>query len=523
MRHLLRSPLLYLLAGVACIQVATMPSMFYPGDNFAPRAEVADLLATGNWGIDYAYRENLGGFVAERGQYLYENDARQKFFSKYGVGYSLFYLPPLLAEKLYTGTIVPMQGTRSQMLFLNLYQVLITLIIAAYLYLLARLYTPRRWLCAVFVLAVFYGNFTWHYLRSPTLEIFQLLPFVGMFYHFVRFLRDRRDGTETRATWGHLLSASLWTGVLFLTKLSYGPLIPIMGLFAAFVGPRERSLRTRLGRAFSTDFWKLAMLLVLPLALTGIIFMAVNYYRCGSVFEDGYGQWYRNGKLQAQLDVRVVPRALRGLFLKPRNQWNVFVHYPLILVALGGVVRFARRRLVESVFLGVVVLATLLPVLCFHTWHGAWCYAPRYTLVVLMVGSLPSVAAAEWLLGLRSRFLGIGAMALIASMLLYSLHLQWYVNSLHYFTYYYLESMFGQFKIERIDNYFKQTYHRGLIHRDLLRYVKGQGEFLPMIEIERRIAPQYRHVLPQLDAQLKSLARPNFFFVPSLMKARGDS
>ncbi len=504
--------LVSLLLGIAVFHTATMPSMFYPGDNFAPRAEVADLLETGSWGIDYSYRKQFGGFVEERGQYLFENDARQKFFSKYGIGYSILYLPPLLAEKLYTGKIAPMIGTRSQMLFINLHQILLTLIIAFYVYRLAALYTARRWLCASFVLASFYGTFMWHYLRSPTLEIFQIFPFVGAYYHFVCFLRSRAAGSETRRTWLHLAASMSWGGLLFLVKLSYAPFLALIGLFAVLAGPPEQRIFMRVVEALKRDKWRLAVCLLVPSLVAAGIFMATNYYRCGSVFEDGYGQWMRGGKVVARLELKYIPGALAGMFLKPRNGYNVFVHYPIFLLGLAGMALFARRRALEFIFLLSVVVSNWFLISCFHSWAGAWCYAPRYLLVPLLVGTLPMIAAIEWLVGLRWVSIKAVVLTTILGVLLWSFQMQWYMNSLHYFTWYYLASMFAQFKVERIDDYFQSAIQRGDIHRDLIRYTRRQGTFYPMTVLHDLVPPNQQRVLTQVDANLKQMARPNFYF-----------
>ncbi len=504
--------LIGLLIGIAAFHVATMPGMFYPGDNFAPRAEVADLLATGSWGIDYSYRQQFGGFLQERGQYLFENDARQKFFSKYGVGYSLLYVPPLLAEKLYAGKIAPMVGTRSQMFILNIYQIILSLVIAFYVYRLAGLYTKRRWLCAAFVLANFYGTFMWHYLRAPTLEIFQLFPFVGAYYHLLRFMRARTNDDDSRGMWMHLAASMAWGGLLFLVKLSFGPFLALIWLFAVFAGPRERSLISRVKVAVLKDYWRFALCLLVPSLIVGSVFLATNYYRCGSIMEDGYGQWVKNGKVVARLSATCIPRSLKGMFLQPHNGYNVFVLYPLFLLGLAGMPMFARRYRVEFALLLLVAISNWLIVACFHNWVGAWCYAPRYLLIPLLLCAFPAISFVEWLLRTRWLTAKIGVFVATLAILLWSFQMQWHVNSLHYFTWYYVTPFFQQFKIEQIDNYLKSSIHRGYLHRDLARYVRKKGEFYPITVLKERIHPNQRGVLPRIDAQLKQMARPNFYF-----------
>ncbi len=497
---------------VSAFHFITMPSMFYPGDNFAPRAEVAGFLATGEWGLDYTFRKQLGGFVEERGQYLYENDARQKFFSKYGIGYSLLYLPPLFVEKLYAGTIAPMVGTDSQMFILNVYQILLTLIITVYLYRLAGLYTSRKWLSAAFVLASFYGTFMWHYLRAPTLEIFQFFPFIGAYYHLVCFVRQREAGSRGGTMWGHLAASAAWAGLLFLVKVSYGPFLAIIWMFALLSGVPGSSVWERVRHAVGRDRWRFAACLGLPALVTAGVYLGANYYRCGSLLADGYGQWVQGGKVVARLDIRCIPQSLKGMFLQPDNGYNALIHYPLFVFAWLGVPLFVRRRAMEAAFLGVVVLSNWLLIACFHSWGGAWCYGPRYLIVPMLVGSLPVLAWVEWLLQRRAVSVRAAVLAPMVGILLWSFQLQWHMNAIHYFTMYYMSGLFSQFKVERIDDYFNRCVHRGLIHRDLVRYARGKGDFYPMRVLNGLVSPTQRAVLPRLDGHLKQFAKPNFYF-----------
>ena len=79
----------------------TMPAFFYPGDNFTPRAEAAHLLMTGEFGIPLSRADELGEFVNphDRGRYFVENYSQGRFFSKYGLTYTLLYLPPMAPSR----------------------------------------------------------------------------------------------------------------------------------------------------------------------------------------------------------------------------------------------------------------------------------------------------------------------------------------------------------------------------------------------------------------------------------------
>jgi len=137
-RHL---PLLFLLLAVGIFHVLTMPKFFYPGDNQVPRAECANFINSGKLGIDYSQKRIAAGLLEQRGQYFYENDARQELYSKYGIGYTLLYIVPLWAEKLYSGYLDLFSSTPSQLVFLNIYNVIFTLLSTVYFWFIRFLRT----------------------------------------------------------------------------------------------------------------------------------------------------------------------------------------------------------------------------------------------------------------------------------------------------------------------------------------------------------------------------------------------
>ncbi len=115
--------LLLLLLAVSLIQILTIPRFYYDGDNYASRAEAINLVNTGQLGIPYEDREELKRLAHVRGQYFFENDSRNRFFSKYGIGLTLVQLPPVLVEQMLAPELRLLQRTDSLLLFMNLYHV----------------------------------------------------------------------------------------------------------------------------------------------------------------------------------------------------------------------------------------------------------------------------------------------------------------------------------------------------------------------------------------------------------------
>ena len=556
-RFKLDAVLVLLFVGIAAFHVVTMPKMFYPGDNFAPRAEAANWIMTGQLGLDYSWRPRLGGFLEQRGQYLFENDEKRLFYSKYGFANTLLYLPPLLAEKLYAGKVDGFRGTRTQMLFLNIYQVLFSLGAVAYLYGLTSFFTKRKWLRVLFIVLSVYTTMLWHYLRAPTMEIFQITPFLGFCYHSLRYLRGRTAGADG-SVWRHLAAAVCWAGVIVLLKASF-VLLFVAVWPAAFLVRPERQACAPPGtcRAFSLvaglvsnvfanlrkDYKRYILWLLLPSVFFAVCLLGVNYYKFDDPFESGYQQWKRkDGSDFMKYSVEYAPKAFKEFFITGNNNANVWITYPLFLFAVFGVWSFTRRHTTEALFLGFVFVTNLFAMCCLSFHTGEWCYGPRYLLHVLIIGSLPFITLCELILRLPKKRVLAGAMlaVVLAVVSAWSFRMQWHMNSLHYFTFYYASSIASgtaksiqesvlksvppnlkdqweerlSTKRDEIRAYFRNPFHRGLIHRDIVRHVEHGAPFPPFESVKAMLPPaQQEKAAAHLRKLLAQQVQENLWFL----------
>ena len=94
-----------------------------------------------------------------------------------------------------------------------------------------------------------------------------------------------------------------------------------------------------------------------------------------------------------------------------------------------------------------------------------------------------------------------------------SAQMQIHMNSLEYFTYHNLEAAFSGFKDERIDRYFKEKWHRGTIHRDLMDHARGKAAFPPLIVTAYITAPDNSALIQKLEYRLAELASLNYLFL----------
>lgn len=309
-----------LLAVVTLVNVLALPRYEYVGDPFAIRLEAVHLLRTGELGVP----PEIGSRMGTRGQYFFENVDKGRWFSKYGVLNTLIAMPPLVAERVFTGALP--WGSRSRVHFLNALNLLLALASAAYLMATLGLYTRDEVLKWIYVLAAFYATFWWNYLRAHASEIYQTLFFIAFYFHLVSFLRRR--GRFRR----HLLAAGLFLSALCLTKLSHLILIPAAGvaLFAA-----ERQAVTEGGATQTRGRWssclkEAAAGFGIPVLCLLVVIGLVNDYKFGGPLVTGYQQ------LESERDLLGgdLGTALRGFFFSAEG--SVFTHFPLFLFALAG-------------------------------------------------------------------------------------------------------------------------------------------------------------------------------------------
>ena len=499
------------IAGV--VLFVSMPRSLYPGDRNASRIQAILLVTRGELGLPYAERDVLGGFLEQKGQYFFENDAKQRLYSKYGMGYTLFQLPPILVEKAVSKDIPLMGANPSLMPILNGYHILLALIAAAYLYGIAALFTKRKWLRMGFVLTAYFCTFTWNYLRAPAHEILQLVPFVATYYHMMRFLRARSDGQERfRECWAHLLLTTVFLCILVVMKLFFVMFAVVAGVSAIAAGRTGVSFISRIRQNVTKHFLHYVWYMGVP-ALVGVAAMLTfNHIRFGSVLESGYSQWQPQGVYMVMFKLSRFPEAVKGYFFGTGNH-SVWLHNPVFFFALFGFYRFFRRQPACRLFFFLALLVNIGAV-CFYVTWGDWCYGPRHMMLWAMIGALPVISFVEWLVeSARPRLIAWASGVVMIVAIAWSFQMQMNMNAIQYFAFYYLEPVFRDFKQSNIQQYFDGAFHRGFIHADIIAHNQRKRPFPPVAEAETLILPQYRQqFVMQMNGVLKRLGTSNYFF-----------
>ncbi|MCE9589281.1 MAG: hypothetical protein K8S99_02020 [Planctomycetes bacterium] len=409
-----------LLLVVAGVDLLCMPAGFSAGDPPIWREEAKAVLR-GQLSVDSRLIDTFG----KNGEYLVQNTRNARWYSKYGIVNSLMALPPMLIDRWVAGALRPM-GVEPDLWIFNLYQIFLSLLVCAVLYRLTGWYTPRITTRVLYVLAVFYGTYFWYYQRAQSSEVYQVLFFTAFFSFFVGYLR-KLWRTEGRPGWGGgagLLAAWLFVGVLVLTRILFGLLIPAMIVAAVAV-------IWRLGpvRRWGVLLRQVGLLAGPPCVIVGVLGW-INWVKFGSPLLTGYHVSHLSDS---------VPRGrlwdgVWGLLFD--MQGSVLWYFPVLLFALAALPRFYRKYKIDAVVMAVVVGVFVLVLAKIPIWRGEWTYGPRYMLFALPVLGLPFLTWVDGLLDEPRRWKTWAAVVVTAVTLLYSGYLTERQNRLDFYIYY---------------------------------------------------------------------------------------
>ena len=487
-----------ILATVALIGFFGMPAQEYIADPLVMRDEAISLLNTGSLEIPSSVI-----FPDEtKGKYFFYNETTHRWYSKYGIMNSIMYLIPLQMEKWIEGSLPFASPDRT--LYLNVYNLILSLASAVYLFFIAARYTRSGLVIAVFILSALYCTFWWNYLRAQNSEIYQTLFMLAFYYHLSAGLRPPESPApdESKTDPWHLGLAGLFLGLLILVKVFYLIVLPIALAFLIYhFGQQFRRLPGEAGKRFRP---LPALAFAIPIFLALGVLLLTNWHRFGSPWETGYGQWREHGKPVFGGNL------LSGLFGYLLDVHDcVFLYFPILVFALPGFPVFLRKhpgpgRLVITLFLVFLLVQSQLV-----DWFGGWCYGPRYLLSVLPLVSLPFLMTLEILFQRIRQAWAPCCLAAISVVLLYSFHLQMNANALPFFTFFNLRDQFAALHRPEIDAYFDRR-PISIINGDLLEYKNGK----PWPPLERATA-----LLPPEQSEgyrelVNSSIVSNYYFFP---------
>jgi hypothetical protein len=221
--------------------------------------------------------------------------------------------------------------------------------------------------------------------------------------------------------------------------------------------------------------------------------LAVNAYKFGSPFDNGYTQWARQTRL---FDGRLLEGVTGFLF---DGQKSVFINFPILIFALPGVPWFFKKHRKDLLFFLALGGASLVMHSKFLEWGGAWCYGPRYLLPVLPLLSLPLVGTLQAMRSHAARPACWIASLFMGGILFYSLIWQCRVNALPFCVVFQVEGEFRAFGRLRpedeklLSDYFEHEPF-GVVCGDLGAYKKGKS-YPVFVSVMAKLTPEIRTAL----------------------------
>lgn len=512
-----RLAMLSLCLAVIFVQFLSMPRQIYVGDAESIRNATINLLTTGKISVSAKLATS---FQTARGQYYFENEQTGLWYPKFGILNTFLYAPPLFIEKQISGELLPLEqldrmAYARRCLLLNAYNGLLTLMLAVLLFRTAALYLQRPWMNALFVMSILFGTFTWNYLRAQTVEIFQVVFFCGCYYHLICYRRMcmvrgktddgvLQDCRSSGTTIAHLCLTLFFAALLSLEKLAFCPLTAVVALWLLMSDCDLSGTNSRwmcLLSKFRTPARSHLIIIVAAVAVTSAIVLMTNWYRFGSPFSSGYGQW------QAEKNFLSGNAALGiwGFMVDPQK--SVFLYFPHLLFAFLAFPSFLRKHAWEGSFILFVALSYLLLNSQFVNWRGDWAFGPRYLLFVLPILSLPMLKYFDRTDEQRHTPHRVVRFCLLTACF-WIFMMQYSVHRLESFAPFRAEATLVGFDNQEVNAYFRKPHW--IISRDLCAFARGRGSFPPLEQLNGRISPTDYQLL---SAELKKLARGNFYLL----------
>ncbi|MCP5044859.1 MAG: hypothetical protein GY944_27845 [bacterium] len=494
-----RDPWLWgLLATVLVTSGLSLPALRYDGDANAWEMEAESLVHRGRLAVRASVAESL----PPSAPYFVFNRNTGRWHSKYGIGNTVIYALPLAFERYVLGitdldppgtifgkTSGPYATTRRLILF-NTFNLLLTLWLASALYRLARLYTPHCATAVFFALACLYATYLWNYTRAHSSQIYQVLFFSLAMLHLVRFARHAQPR--------NLLCATLCLVSLCAVKLVFLPLLAVTALGVVLIGwtVRENPL-AHISQNLRANLPTYLAYACIPIATLLAVLLWVNDVKFGSALNLGYER-------ETNLFSGSLLASIPAYLFRPR--FSIFIHFPLMVVALFGLRDFWRRHAWEVAVPWACFLTMFLLYANYTYWMGEASYGPRYLLFGLPVIALPAVAVLDALRGAVGSWPRRTAAVALLLLLATSAYAQVLVNRLEFHTFFRLRTQFlsAQRNDPELVAYLRDE-NTALFNRDLIRFRDGGEPPFALTHLASELDPErYRNLEDAVRAHLAS-------------------
>jgi len=487
---------------VTAVNFISMPAEFYPGDAYAIKREAINLVRNGELGFRKSESSELGGFIKSEDQYYILNKSTDTYHNRWGPFNLAIFVLPELANLGKKATLIKGEPSADASVVLahNIFNILLSVILAVFLYKTASLHTHRNYLRVFMVLSILYASFVWNYMRAQTYEIIHLTLFAGFFYYYVVFLRAF-DGIRNFTSYRSYYFYNLFLAALCLSKSFFFFLYPFL-FFAICFKLMEAGGEKKIGNLWrqKSNLFRI----ILPGVLTLAVFLLLSYLFYGELFLG-----YLSNKPHAGIiaySYRYIPQRLYDYFISENR--SLFVHMPLLILGLIGFPWYFRRHRYEAAFLmGSFLFAIVFFSFCYTV--GEWCYGPRFFVFLLPALCLPLAYLVEYFIRSEKRLAMTAVTAAVLLVSALTVRAQMEVNSRAFHLRYELEDQLklvinlspglqhyfahANFAVIAHDtNIFMSGGNTGYLARALSRYqVPGQNKGALLIFLRKYLAPTF--------------------------------
>ncbi len=280
-----------------------------------------------------------------RGGYCLKSEKDGKYYSKYGIGLALIFIPyALLGKTLALATALP----EAKMIdfLLSFYNIFFGAGSGVLMFYAARHFGNSRRASLAMALLLCFGTFCWRY------SVWDFSEPAQMFFLFLCAYCVMKNGAKWAA------AGALSFSFLLLLKAQYLFYLP---LFFIYILMKDRNNA-------KTMFKRLCAFFSITMAAFGFL-LFLNYIRFGKLFEFGYGAEAGNFYLSGIAEHS--PKLLYWL------DKGIFIYNPLFILGTLGYFTFFGKFRKEAVFFASIIAANFILTSAWYGWHGCSSWGPR--------------------------------------------------------------------------------------------------------------------------------------------------
>lgn len=329
--------LIYLLTAKGFIEIS---------DTYFSILTARSLAEKGSLAID----KYTGGYCLE--------GAGGKYYSKYGVGLALIFVPYVIIAK-FIAFLSPFHEKIVTDFLISFYNIFFGAGSGlALFYILHRFFKASLKTSAMIALALGIATMQWRYSIWTFSEAAQ-----GFFLILSVYLVLKNTNKS-------LFAAGLSCSFLILIAMTNILYIP---LFLAYIWVRNRGIAKNTAGRISIFLVSILVILCFNLLL--------NYIRFHNIFESGYGpeawMFHMSG-------IKInIPKLLYSL------DKGIFVYNPIFILSVFGYLKLFKDYRRETVFFISIIALNLIITSMWHMWYGGWCWGPRFLVPALAFWLLP--------------------------------------------------------------------------------------------------------------------------------------